>query len=91
MSETCQSPEVEDAITQTTPDEKAARRRLHHSNLMIDDQEAIYPTLSLPMWPLPGQAARTELRNLPTLSLRWLLSPDNDCAGRAPHVPAKYP
>jgi hypothetical protein len=26
------------------------------------------------------QAAPTELRNLPTSSLRWLLSPDSDCA-----------
>src|SRR5205809_672207 len=31
----------------------------------------------------PDQAARTELRNLPTSSLRRLLSDDNDCAAES--------
>jgi hypothetical protein len=31
----------------------------------------------------PCQAARTEFRNLPTSSLRRLLSPDSDCAAES--------
>src|SRR5450759_5259858 len=32
--------------------------------------------------PRPVQAALTESRNFPTSSLRWLQSPDSDCAAR---------
>src|ERR1700676_2890754 len=56
--------------------------RLHFPDTARDDSGRAGPE------PEPRQAALTALRNLPTSSLRRLLSPDSDCAAESTCVEA---